>query len=364
MSSDVSTNRPVLVTGGFGNVGRHTVRTLLADRRRVVATDLRTPAAEAARRALGDQPGLEVVWTDLTDPEAGHALVAAHRPSAVIHLAAVIPPLAYARPHVAEAVNVHATRHLVSAVESLDDGCRFVLASSIGVHGSRNPHTMDELTASTPVRPVDVYGAGKAAGEATVTGSALEWVVLRLGAVIFPEVELAMDPDAVFMEAMLPVDGRVHTVDVRDVARALVNATTASCAGEFLLIAGDDSHRMRQGELSRAMAAAIGLRFGLPPGRPGDPGDDDAWFVVDWMDTRRAQEVLQFQRHPWPETLAAIRAYVGAKRHLLPLVAPLARGYLTLRSPHRGAGSRYTDLWPGVVRRWGEAATTTAIRNG
>ena len=41
-------DRPVLVAGAFGNIGRHTLRALLADGRRVVATDLRRPATEKA----------------------------------------------------------------------------------------------------------------------------------------------------------------------------------------------------------------------------------------------------------------------------------------------------------------------------
>ena len=41
----------VLVTGGFGLVGSATVRRLAADGRRVVATDLDTPANRKAQRS-------------------------------------------------------------------------------------------------------------------------------------------------------------------------------------------------------------------------------------------------------------------------------------------------------------------------
>lgn len=351
----------VLVTGAFGNVGRFTVRTLLDQGRRVVATDLRTPAAEAAYVALGPRSDLEVVWADLTDPDAVRELVAACRPGAVIHLAAVIPPLAYARPHVAHAVNVEATRNLVAAVAELPEPCRFVHASSIAVHGSRNPHTMAPLTATSEIRPCETYGAGKAAAEEAVTAAGIDWTILRLGAVIFPDLDLGMDPDAAFLEAMLPADGRVQTVDARDVARALVAATTASCSGEVLMIGGDGSHRMSQGELSRDLVGALGLPGALPPGLPGNPDDDEGWFMVDWMDTTRAQQLLDFQRHPWSETRAAISAHAGFRRRVLPLAVPLVRLVMALRSPHRGGSSGYTELWPAVVRRWGPAATVNPV---
>lgn len=350
----------VLVTGAFGNVGRHTVRALLDDGWHVVATDLRTPVAETSHTAFGDD-ALEVVWADLTDRDAVHQLVADCRPSAVVHLAAVIPPMAYRLPQVAAEVNVEATRHLVEAVAGLEEACRLVHASSIAVHGSRNPHTVEPLTAETPVNPCETYGFGKAAAEEIVRSSGTDWTILRLGAVIFPDMDLGMDQDALFLESMLPADARVHSVDVRDVARALANATTAPCSSEILLIAGDHTHRMTQGAMSRSLTAALGLRGILPRGAPGDPEDDDAWFVVDWMDTTRAQEVLDFQRHTWQRTLREISEHVGVLRHFMPLAVPLGRVYFTLsspRSPLKRLSSRspYADLWPSVVARWGADA--------
>ena len=63
----------VLVTGGFGLVGSATVRRLAADGRRVVATDLDTPAN---RKAAAELPaGVEARWADLTDPDQVQRLV-------------------------------------------------------------------------------------------------------------------------------------------------------------------------------------------------------------------------------------------------------------------------------------------------
>src|SRR6202000_1551769 len=116
-------------------------------------------------------------------------------------------------------------------------------------------------------------------------------------------------------ESALPADGRIHTVDVRDVALAFAAATTADVAGEILLIGGDNSHLLRQGDIGKALAAARGLVDVLPPGRPGDPDSDENWFVTDWLDTTRAQQALKFQDHSWPDMLAGMRAIVGGRRY-------------------------------------------------
>ncbi len=92
----------------------------------------------------------------------------------------------------------------------------------------------------------------------------------------------------------------------------------------------------------------------LPEGRPGDPNDDDGWFLTDWMDTTRAQEALHFQHHSWPAMLAEMSARMGWKRYLLRLVAPLARVFLSRRAAYRDAPGVYADLWGAIAFRLGD----------
>jgi nucleoside-diphosphate-sugar epimerase len=343
----------VLVTGAFGLVGSSTVKRLSADGRRVVATDL---DIAANRRAAAKLPsGVEVRFADLTDPAAVDALIADVAPAAIIHLAAIIPPLIYVRKDLAEKVNVGATATLLAAAEKQPSPPRFVQASSIAVYGTRNPHThSDVLTADTPVNPADVYGAHKVAAEELVRASTLDWIVLRLGGVLTVDPTAYMSLDNVYLEGLLPVDGRLQTVDVRDVARAFAAATTADAVGETLLVGGDETHRLVQGDVAPAMAAAMGLVGGLPIGLKGDPDRDDAWFDTDWMDTARAQEVLGHQHHSWPEMLIETANKAGARRHLLRVAAPLTKAILTRRAPYYGRTEPYADPWGAIAAKWSD----------
>ncbi len=342
----------VLVTGAFGLVGTATVRHLAAQGRRVVATDLNTPAN---RRAAASLPsGVTALWSDLTDPGRVAALLGDVEPATVIHLAAVIPPRCYAQPDLARRVNVDATRNLVVSAAAQRVPPRFIQASSIAVYGPRNPYrTNAVLTAQTPVRPFDLYGAHKVEAEAIVRNSNLDWVVLRLGGVLTVDINLGLDADVIYFDGLLPTDGRLQTVDVRDVAHAFAASTTADVVGRTLLIGGDDSHRLRQGEIGASTAAAMGLVGALPPGRPGDPAEDDGWFATDWMDTATAQEVLGHQHYSWPKLLAETAEKSGWKRYPLRLVAPLAREFLERRSPYYRQPGCYSNPWEAVRRKWG-----------
>ena len=349
----------VLVTGGFGLVGSQTVELLAADGRRVVVADLDTPANRTKAKALPD--GVTTRWADLTEAAAVDRLVAEVAPSVIVHLAAIIPPPLYRNPGLARKVNVDATKALVRAAEAQPNPPRFVQASSNAVYGSRNPHRVtDVVRADTPTRPIDLYSATKLEAEEFVRASSLEWVVLRLGGVLSPDFKaLPLSADGIFIESALPVDNRIHTVDVRDVAAAFAAATTADVAHEILLIAGDDSHKLQQKDVGPSLAAALGLPGVLPEGRPGNPDDDDGWFLTDWMDTARAQEALGFQHHSWPDMLAEIRARMGWKRYLLRPIVPLARLFLARRAAYRGAPGQYADLWGAIRARLGEPGMDT-----
>ena len=344
----------VLVTGAFGLVGSQTVRRLAAAGHQVVATDLGTEAQRKAALAL--PTGVEARWADLTDSGEVDRLVAETAPTVIIHLAAVIPPVIYRQNTLARRVNVDATVALLRAAESCHRPPRFIQASSNAVHGSRNPHRHRELLRDdTPARPSDLYGAHKAEAEEHVRSSGLQWVILRLGGV------MSVDPgampfslDALFFESALPTDGRMHSVDVRDVATAFAAATTADVVGEILLIGGDESHLLRQGDVGKALAAARGLTDVLPAGRPGDPDSDEDWFITDWMDTTRAQQALSFQQHSWPDMLAEMRAATGWRRYPMRLIAPLARPVLRRRAAYRDAPGRYADPWGAIRTRIGD----------
>ncbi|MFC3965252.1 NAD-dependent epimerase/dehydratase family protein [Nocardia jiangsuensis] len=345
----------VLVTGAFGQIGALCTELLLARGHTVVGMDLRTDATETvACRLTG---ALIPSWTDLLDREAVHAVVAEHRPSAIVHLAAVYSPISYRAPALARKVNVDGTTHLIDAARLLDSPPLLLFASSAAVYGSRNPHRHPEpITADTPVAPIDQYGTDKVLGEALITGSGLPHAVLRLGGVISPVGAGRLDGDYLSLMRATPTDNRVHAVDARDAALAFANAVERGPAvtGRVLLIAGNDSYRHQQQDLSDDIAAATGLgRLGPRAGLPGDPADDRGWSFTGWFDTSESQALLDFQRHDWPDTVAWV---AGASGQLPRIIGPALRPAILLflrvqrRLERRGP---YADPWTFLARRYG-----------
>jgi hypothetical protein len=201
----------------------------------------------------------------------------------------------------------------------------------------------------------DLYGAHKAEVERHVRSSGLQWVILRLAGIMSVEPgAMPFSLDALFFESALPTDGRMHSIGVRDAAAAFTAATTADVVGEILLIGGDELHLLRQGDVGKALAAARGLTYLLPGGRPGDPDSDADWFVTDWMDTARSERVAVI-----PTAQLAGDARGDARRCRLAalpmrLVAPLARMVLKRRAAYRNAPGRHANPWGAIRAEMGE----------
>ncbi|HXR53506.1 MAG TPA: GDP-mannose 4,6-dehydratase [Acidimicrobiales bacterium] len=132
------------VTGGAGFVGRH-----LGDH----------------LEAMGDQVVSVDLEVDVADPDAIGAAVAAARPEAIYHLAALS--------HVGESwefpaevlrVNVLGTAGVLAAARALPEPAVVLVISSAEVYGSVSADELP-IAESSPLRPLSPYAASKAAAE-------------------------------------------------------------------------------------------------------------------------------------------------------------------------------------------------------
>jgi UDP-glucose-4-epimerase GalE len=145
---------PILVTGGAGYIGSHTVRLLASQGRQIVVLD---NLVFGHREAIID-PGVELVVGNVGDRELLRGLFEKHRFGGVIHFAAyayvgesVTNPLKYYRNNTAEPLT------LLEVMEEF--GCKvFVFSSTCATYGS--PEVLP-ITEANPQRPINPYGKSK-----------------------------------------------------------------------------------------------------------------------------------------------------------------------------------------------------------
>ncbi|MXU66612.1 UDP-glucose 4-epimerase GalE [Oceanomicrobium pacificus] len=173
----------IVVTGGAGYIGSHTVLELLADGHEIAVLDNFSNATPESLRRVAQltNRSFDVTRGDIRDAAALDALFTRFRPEAVIHFAglkavgeSVAEPLRYYD---------HNVRGSLSLIEAMDrHGCpAIVFSSSATVYGDPDYLPYDE---AHPRRPTNVYGRTKLAVEEMladwcVSNAATSAVLLR-----------------------------------------------------------------------------------------------------------------------------------------------------------------------------------------
>ncbi len=223
------------VTGGTGFVGSHLLTTATTNGHTVRAL---------TRRPQPPLPGVTWISGDLASP--GTLCDGA---DAVIHIAGTITAASRAE---FDAGNVAGTASIVTAAKGAGVR-RFAHVSSLA---AREPGLSD-------------YGASKAAAEALVATSGLDWAVVRPPGVYGPGDRETLPVFQMVTRgvAVLPGDGRFSLIEVGDLSEALLELAASDTSGIAEI---DDGHgAYSHADLARAIGVAVGrtpLLLRLPLG--------------------------------------------------------------------------------------------------
>ncbi len=311
----------ILITGASGHIGSYALPQLRRRGHQVRCLARDTPATRGRIRALGRD--VEVAWGDLRDPVAVRAATVGI--DAVLHLGYVIPPRSEEQPGPARETNVTGTRNVIEACLAAPRPPRLLFTSTFDVHG----HTLDREPprhVDDPLEATDNYTAHKIECEEMVTGSGLDWCILRL---VDVPILGARDPHPIMFD--IGPDNRIEAVHAEDAAVALAAAfETPQVWGRTLFVGGGASCQLTYREYLTRLLAAMGIA----------PLPDEAFstkvYATDWVDSTESEALWHYQRHSFDDIAAAVAASLGWKRRLMPLAAPVARAAILRMSPYYG----------------------------
>ncbi|BCM18218.1 NAD-dependent epimerase/dehydratase family protein [Mesorhizobium sp. J8] len=232
------TNMRILLTGANGFVGPYVAAAL----RRICGDDV---AVVATSKDGGPHPAFgQVEELDVTDAAAVQGAVAHHRPTHVIHLAAVAAPdAAQADPRNTWRIHVDGALSLANAILDKAPDCWLVHVGSGLVYGE-SAKTGQPLDESTLLAPIDDYAATKAAADLALgalsrrglkclrmrpfnhTGPGqTEAFAVPAFAMQIARIEAGLAPPVIRVGNL---DARRDFLDVRDIANAYARAVSNS----------------------------------------------------------------------------------------------------------------------------------------
>src|SRR4030042_644687 len=281
----------VLITGGAGRLGITVCKAFLHDGFQVRAFDLDTPVNQKSVKRLNGKA--EVMWGDITRPDS--VKKALEEIDAVVHMAGILPPVAYEKPKLAAKVNVGGTRIIVDMVKEKCGNIPFLFTSSVAAFGPTPGANQPLCPEKTESNPKGAYGETKLQAENITKESGIDYVILRLTATMYLSFSVS-DLKRMFT---VPLNNRVEYCHPNDTAAAILNAVKNfdKVKGNILVISGGPEQRMLYKDMIRAMMGIMGLP--LPPARKFTTEP----YYLDWYDTTKSQELLKFQRHTFADYL-------------------------------------------------------------
>lgn len=307
----MTASRTVLVTGAFGNLGQMVIAELKQKGHRVLAMDLDTPNNRKLAARL--QPLYdELAWGDLRTVDFKPLLQGC---IAVIHLAAVLPPVTENAPDLAHDINVKATLRLIADIEARLNKPLLVYPSSVTVFGFPEPPPR-KMQPDDAVIATDNYTRHKIEVETALAASSIPWSVLRVGVSVDSR---TLGADLSMMRKLFAVnpDNPLEYVHPCDVATAMANAINNPRAqGKILLIGGGGDCCITQHQFLGAAINALGID--LPRSMLGSDR-----YYTSWMDTTESQDILQFQHHRFADYQQDMRQRLRWIRFFLAPLGPV-----------------------------------------
>jgi GDPmannose 4,6-dehydratase len=155
-----------LVTGATGFAGPHLLNLLFREGHEVTALVRGSNGREQDVRDVVEDACFEKIqwsYADLKDLRSLYKVFTHTQFDGVFHLAAQShPPTSFSDPVNTFADNVQGSVNLIDAIQSFQDKCRFMFCSTSEVYGKAG-EKIGLTNESTPLQPVNPYGASKAA---------------------------------------------------------------------------------------------------------------------------------------------------------------------------------------------------------
>ena len=255
--------KQIFLTGATGNMGRHGLDELLARDDRFQVTALVLPT-ETDRQIFApyQKRGVKVLWGDLTCYQ--DVLQGVSEADIVLHVGAMVSPLADSMPELTMKVNVGGTRNIVRAIQSQPDPDRIKLVyiGTVAQYGNR-PVPIHWGRVGDPIKlsTFDTYALSKTIAERIVIESGLKyWVSLRQTGIARMAATEPLDP----ITFHTTLDGVLEWITPKDSGRLLANVCEEDVSPEFWRnvynIGGGEPNRLTNLELFDKMMNAAGVK--------------------------------------------------------------------------------------------------------
>ena len=288
----------LLITGAFGNIGKAVIEEAYRRGHQIIVFEIDNK--KTRKEAKKNKKMLtEVIFGDIRNFE--NVKDAIQKSEAIIHLAAIIPPLSKKHRQLTMTVNYGGTVNIVNAIKETTQDIPLIFTSSASVMGPTQ-HQNRLISRNDPLIVSGNYEESKIRCEEYLKENADNYLIFRLAGVLPTFSASSFASSFTSMEELFDMhkDMRLEMIMAQDVATALVcgaeklKLKTTPKNQAYILGGGQkNGWQLRGQEFLTYIFRALSL-----------PLPDQKYFTqnintyhLDWYDTKEAQQQFNFQNH-------------------------------------------------------------------
>lgn len=207
--------KKILLTGASGTIGFEVLKQLCKNKELYDITVFDVKTSQSKRKFNTYKNDINIVYGNIFDENDLNKIN--DDQDTVIHLAAIIPPLADDKPELSYQVNTIGTEKLIKVLEKKSPNAFFIYSSSVSVYGDRLENPYINFTDSLKPSEGDEYAKTKIEAENSIKNSKLDWTIFRLSAIMGGHKISKL----MFHQ---PLKTSLEITTVRDTARAFIHA--------------------------------------------------------------------------------------------------------------------------------------------
>ena len=288
----------ILITGAFGNIGKAVIEEASKRHHEVIVFEIENKKTRKDARKYREKIK-DVFFGDIRN--FGDVNKAVRECDAVIHLAAIIPPVSKKHRELTMTVNYGGTVNLINAIKEIKRTIPFIFTSSASVMGPTQ--LQNKLVGrNDPLVITGNYEESKVKCEDFLKENADNYLIFRLAGVLPTFSALSFLSALPYLEEIFDMhpDMRLEMIMAEDVATALVTGGEKLKSGvtpknQAYILGGGEKNgwRLRGGEFLSLLFGSLSL---LVPDQKYFTQDINTYHL-DWYDTAEAQQEFDFQNH-------------------------------------------------------------------
>lgn len=312
----------VLVTGASGTVGFAVLKQLIEkkDKYNITVFDLETKNSK--RKLEKYAKDIDILYGDISKKEQIEK--ACINQDTVMHLAAVIPPLADQKTGLAKRVNIDGSKNLIAGLKKHSPNAFLIYASSISVYGDRLENPEIRVNDTLQASDGDYYATTKITVENEVQNSGLDWSIFRLTAIM--GVRNHKISPLMFHQ---PLNTKLEIATPEDTARAFIHAIEKrhELKGRIFNLGGGSSCRIVYQSFLSKMFNIYGLgKLNFPKNTFAHKNFHCGYY----MDGDELEDILHFRQDSIETYFTHIKkAMPKTQRFFTQIFAPLIKYHLT-----------------------------------